>query len=238
MNTTSSSFSSDAAQPAVGQPLRVWDLPTRLFHWTLLAGVIGLAVTGLKGGEAMVWHFRLGYFVGSLLLFRLMWGVVGGHYSRFASFVYGPSSVLAYLGGRARPEHVVGHNPLGAFSVFAMLALLLVQVGSGLFSDDEIAFAGPLTKFVSGAWVSLATWYHKDVGKWLLLAVVVAHVGAVFFYLHAKRENLVRPMLTGDKHVAEPDLPASEDGVGRRLLALVLFALACAVFYWISRQMV
>jgi cytochrome b len=218
--------------------LRVWDLPTRLFHWVLVVAVIGLAVTGLKGGDAMVWHFRLGYVVGSLLVFRVVWGVLGGYYSRFTSFMYGPSAVLDYVAGRASAVQRVGHNPLGAFSVLAMLALLLLQVTTGLFSDDEIAFAGPLTKFVSGAWVGLATWYHKAVGKWLLLGLVLAHVGAVMYYLHVKRENLVRPMFSGDKQVDDPSLPVSADGAGRRGLALVVFLLACGLFYWVSRQMV
>jgi cytochrome b len=224
--------------PLPATRIRVWDLPTRLFHWVLVLAVLGLAITGLRGGDALVWHFRLGYLVGSLLLFRLVWGLIGGHYSRFVAFIYSPLTTLAYLKGQARPEHRVGHNPLGAWSVLAMLAFLLLQVGSGLFSDDEIAFAGPLTQFVSGAVVSLATWYHKAVGKWVLLALVLLHVGALVFYLRVKGENLVRAMFTGDKWVADAAVPQSADGLIRRLLALVIFALACVVFYVIDRQMV
>ena len=136
--------------------VRVWDLPTRLFHWALVVCVIGQIITANVGGNWMNWHLRLGYTVLTLLLFRLVWGFVGGHWSRFSSFLYAPSTVLNYLRGQARPEHRVGHNPLGAFSVFALLAILLLQVGSGLFSDDEIAFTGPLVSLVSGEAVSLA----------------------------------------------------------------------------------
>ena len=143
-------------------PVRVWDLPTRLFHWTLALSVVGLVITGKVGGGAMVWHFRIGYLVMTLLVFRLAWGLVGGHWSRFASFIYGPGTVLRFLRGQARPgEHLdVGHNPLGAGSVLAMLAILGVQVATGLVGDDEIANVGPLNKFVATATGLAATGWH------------------------------------------------------------------------------
>lgn len=151
--------------------IRVWDLPTRVFHWALVACVLGLVVTGKVGGAWIDWHARLGYAVLALLLFRLVWGLVGGRWSRFASFIYAPSSVINYLKGRAHPDHLIGHNPLGAGSVFAMLLVLLAQVGSGLVSDDEISFTGPLNRFVSSANGLLATWYHKQVGQWLMIGL-------------------------------------------------------------------
>jgi cytochrome b len=214
------------------QRVRIWDLPTRVFHWALLLCVLGLAATGLTGGNWMVWHFRLGYAVATLLLFRILWGFVGGYWSRFASFVYSPASLLAYLRGQPKPEHTAGHNPLGAGSVFAMLLVLLAQVGSGLMSDDEIAFAGPLTRFVSGATVSLATWWHKDVGKWLLLALVLLHVAAICFYWFKKRENLVGPMIAGDKQLSYP-VPSAHDTSGTRTLAAALFGLCAGLVYWV-----
>lgn len=212
--------------------VRVWDLPTRLFHWSLVLCVAGLIVTGNVGGNAMVWHGRLGYAVLTLLLFRVVWGLLGGHWSRFASFAYAPSSILAYLRGHGRPEHTVGHNPLGAFSVFALLFILLAQVGSGLFADDEIAFTGPLAGLVSGDWVDQATRYHKSVGKLILIALVVLHLGAIAFYKLVKKQNLVRPMIVGDKTVQSP-VPASEDNARTRLLALVLLLLCAAAVYGI-----
>jgi len=111
--------------------IRVWDLPTRLFHWALVAAVIGLAITGTLGGNAMVWHFRFGYSVLTLLLFRIVWGLVGGRWSRFGAFIYSPASVINYLKGKGKPEHGVGHSPIGAGSVFAMLGFLLAQAGAG-----------------------------------------------------------------------------------------------------------
>lgn len=206
--------------------IRVWDLPTRLFHWTLAICVMGLIATSQIGGAAMDWHFRLGYTVLALLLFRLVWGLVGGHWSRFSSFLFSPASVIRYVRGQASVEHTTGHNPLGAGSVFAMLLFLLLQVGTGLISDDEIASSGPLTRFVSGSLVSQATAYHKEVGKLILLVLIALHVAAILFYLWRKRENLVRPMLLGDKVISQP-APASRDDARARVVAGLLMIL-CA----------
>jgi cytochrome b len=181
--------------------IRVWDLPTRLFHWLLAASVIGLIVTGSVGGNWMNWHLRLGYAVLTLLLFRLVWGFIGGHWSRFTRFIYAPSSLVAYLRGRAHPEHTVGHTPLGALSVFALLLILAAQVGTGLMSDDEIAFFGPLVRFVSGDTVSMATDYHKEVGKLIVFVLVGLHLLAIAYYKWMKKQSLVRPMVVGDKQV-------------------------------------
>lgn len=208
------------------QNIRVWDLPTRIFHWLLVACVLGLVVTGQLGGSAMTWHFRFGYAVLTLLLFRIVWGFVGGYWSRFGSFLYTPAAILRYLRGNAPASAGVGHNPLGAYSVFAMLLFLLLQVATGLISDDEIATAGPLTHLVPSAWVSLATWYHKAVGKTVLIVLVSVHILAVLYYLWGKRSNLIAPMLKGDKTLASPVQP-SVDNARTRWLALVL-ALACA----------
>lgn len=212
--------------------VRVWDLPTRLFHWTLAACVTGSVVTGYIGGGLIDWHARLGYAILSLLLFRLVWGFVGGRWSRFASFLYSPRSVFAYLRGRAHPDHLVGHNPLGAGSVLAMLLVLLAQVGTGLVSDDEISFTGPLNRFVASSKGLAATWYHKEVGQWLVIGLVVLHVAAVLFYLWKKRENLVRPMLVGDKLVQHPVQP-SRDDLASRLVALALLVACTAVVAWL-----
>ncbi len=211
--------------------VRVWDLPTRIFHWTLAASVIALGVSGTVGGNAMVWHFRVGYTVLALLLFRIVWGLAGGRWSRFGSFVYAPHSLIKYLKGNGRPE-AVGHSPLGAVSVFAMLGFLALQLSSGLVSDDEIAFAGPLTRFVSNATVSLATHYHANIGKWVLLGLVALHVAAIGFYLRRKH-FLVGAMLHGDKEMVLPALSSRDDTVSR-VAALLVFGLCAALAYWVS----
>ncbi|GAB4406278.1 MAG: hypothetical protein OHK0048_26340 [Rhodoferax sp.] len=189
---------------------------------------MGLFVSGNLGGAAMQWHFRFGYTVAGLLFFRLIWGFVGGHWSRFSSFFFGPRRIVAYLRGRGDPVWTVGHNPLGSLSVFAMLAVLAAQVGSGLMSDDEIAWHGPLTQWVGATWIESATAYHKHIGKPLIIGLVVLHLLAIAYHQTVKRERLVRAMLTGDKHVAL-DAPASADGLRARLLGLILLTLCVAV---------
>jgi cytochrome b len=213
--------------------VRVWDLPTRLFHWALVICVIGLAVTAYSS-TGLDWHARLGCTVAALLLFRLVWGFIGGRWSRFASFLYSPGSVAAYLRGRPHPDHLVGHNPLGAGSVFLMLAFLMAQVGTGLVSDDESSFTGPLNRFVSSANGLAATWYHKRIGQWVLLSLLVLHIAAVLYYLWRKRENLVRPMIGGDKQVAAPAQPSRDDAASR-MVALVVFAACAALVWWVTK---
>lgn len=216
---------------AAARRQRIWDLPTRLFHWALAATVTGLLVTGLNG--IMEWHFRLGYAALALLLFRLLWGFVGGHWSRFATFAYGPGAVLAYLRGRARAEHRVGHSPLGALSVFVMLAVLILQVATGLTADDAITYAGPLAGFVSSAVVDWSTGWHAVRGKWAVFALIGLHILAVLFYVLARRQTLVRPMLSGDK-IVEAAVTPSRDDAASRLLALVLFAACAGLAVWVS----
>jgi cytochrome b len=212
---------------------RVWDLPTRLFHWLLALSVTGVLATGLGG--VMDWHFRLGYSVLALLAFRLVWGFVGGRWSRFATFVHGPRSILAYLGGRAHPDHLIGHSPLGALSVFAMLALLAVQVGTGLLADDAITYAGPLSHKVSSDVASLATSWHATYGKWIVIALVVLHVLAVAYYAFVRRHPLIRPMVSGDKALpVRAGLTPSRDDAALRGLALVLFCACIGLACWIA----
>lgn len=213
--------------------VRIWDLPTRVFHWALLVCIVGLLITGNVGGMWMEWHFRFGYCVMTLLLFRLVWGLVGGKWSRFASFMYSPKILFDYLSGKGKPEHSAGHSPLGALSVFGLLAFLALQVGTGLISDDEITNAGPLTRFVKNATVSLATWWHKEVGNKVIVAMIVLHIAAIMIYLFKKKQNLILPMIQGDKHMAQA-VESSKDTAGSRVAALVVLAVCAAVVFWVQ----
>ena len=216
------------------QPVRVWDLPTRVFHWSLAACVVALVVTGKIGGAAMPWHGRAGYAVGSLLLFRLAWGVIGGHWSRFATFTYSPRTLAAYLRGQRQPAWTAGHTPLGAASVYALLVFLAAQVATGLFSDDQADFTGPLNILVSNGTARLLTGYHKEVGQLVLIGLVVLHVAAIGYYQLRKRQDLVGPMVHGDKRLAA-GMPASRDDTRSRLLALVLLGLSAGAVTWLVR---
>jgi len=212
------------------QRIRVWDGPTRIFHWSLTLAVIGLIVTGNVGGLWMEWHMWLGYFVLSLLLFRLLWGLVGGRWSRFSSFIYSPASLWAYLRGRSPAEHRVGHSPLGALSVFALLLVLLLQVLSGLLTDDAIFYAGPWVAWANLDWVDFASDYHDEWGKPLLIALVLLHLLALLYYKLVKRQALVLAMFSGDKLLPEA-LPSSRDGAAQWALAAGSYALAAGLSY-------
>lgn len=211
--------------------VRVWDLPTRVFHWVLALAIVCQFATGFAG--LMEWHFRSGYLLLALLLFRVVWGLVGGHWSRFSSFLHAPAALKDYLRGQASPDHLVGHTPLGALSVFAMLAFLVAQVVTGLVSDDEVSASGPLTRFVSDATVHLASTWHGAIGVWIVLALAVLHLLAILFYVAVRRQHLVGPMLSGDKLLAH-EVQVSRDSFATRALALIIFACCAAFAYWIS----
>jgi cytochrome b len=210
--------------------IRIWDLPTRGFHVLLALSVAGLIATGEIG--AMQLHFWLGYGVLTLVLFRLVWGFVGGHWSRFINFVPTPAKLRAYVQAvrTQQAPHSVGHNPLGALSVLCMLSLLLLQVFSGFISDDEIANTGPWAALVPANWMELATEYHSDIGKVLLILLIVLHVGTVLYYKRIKHDDLITPMITGDK-VFTTEVHASRDTRTSRLFALSVLAGCAYVVY-------
>ncbi len=215
------------------QRVTVWDLPTRAFHWLLAVAVIALVITAKTGGAAMVWHGRLGYAVGALILFRLVWGFVGGRWSRFHTFPPSPFAAIAYFrdpATHARP----GHSPLGALSVYALLLILVAQVTTGLFSDDAVEFSGPLGVLVSNKLVRLATWYHKNIGQYVILTLVALHIAAILYYQVRKGQDLLRPMI-GGKALAVRDTLPSRDDWRSRLAAITILLAASAVVYAIVR---
>ena len=207
------------AQASTKHSILVWDLPTRLFHWLLVALMVAAFVTGQLGGDLMPWHGRLGLAIIGLLAFRLVWGFVGSTHARFASFLPRPATVMAYLRGQWRG---LGHNPLGALSVFGLLAIVAIQALTGLFANDDIAFQGPLAGLVEGAISLWLTSIHR-LSVNLLLALVGLHVAAVLYYTWVKRDSLVLPMITGTKVVADPlAQPAKGGGFIPFLLALLV----------------
>lgn len=183
--------------------VRVWDPALRAFHWLLAILVTANWLLGQFGPNVMTLHFWLGYAILALLAFRLVWGFIGPRSARFVTFLRGPSAILAYLRGMFRrdPSHWPGHNPLGALSVIAMLAVLLAQVGTGLISDPlDYVNVGPLADQVSSATARKAVGWHRLGGN-LIFLLVVLHVAIILFYRLWKNEDLVRPMITGWKWV-------------------------------------
>lgn len=202
----------------------VWDLPVRVTHWALVLAVAGCWATHYAGIEWFEWHRRFGYAVLVLAVFRVAWGFVGSRHARFASFVRGPRAMVAYLraGGRA----TVGHNPFGALSVLALLALLLLQAATGLFANDEIISMGPFYGWIAPGLSNRITTLHRASSDWLLVLIGL-HVVAVAFHVRVRRQPLVRAMISGRKPAA--DVPAAEAITGSRVPLAVMIVLALAI---------
>lgn len=179
---------------------KVWDLPTRLFHWTLVVAVAGAYATAKAG--MIDWHFRCGYAVLALVLFRIIWGLIGSDTARFVRFVRGPRAALSHLAHfpRREPDAEVGHNAAGGLMVVGLLVLLAIQAGTGLFANDGLFSEGPFAALVDPAISDRLTQWHEFNFN-LILAAVIMHVLAVIAYALVKRHDLVRPMVTGKKRL-------------------------------------
>lgn len=199
--------------------VKVWDLPLRLFHWALVLAIGGAVVTGEIGGSWADWHGRAGLLVLGLLVFRVIWGFVGSTHARFASFFPTPSRLIAYLKGVWQGP---GHNPLGALSVLALLAVLAAQVATGLFANDDIAFEGPLFHLVDKPLSDELTGWHARI-FWGLVSLIGLHVASIAFYARVKKQNLMLPMVTGYKRLPKAvAAPIKGPALGRFVTAAVL----------------
>ena len=215
--------------------VRVWDLPTRLCHMALAVLFLALVLSGQVGGDVMVWHMRCGYAILSLLLWRVVWGFVGGYWSRFSSFLSTPRQAWQFARLPLNEKRqVVGHNPLGAWAVVAMLCFLGLQACAGLISDDQVVTSGPLTSLVSQAWVERATQWHTGPGKWALIALVCLHLGSVYWYRKFGRIDLVKPMLTGDKVLEKPAVDSKDNSASRLLAGVLLLLCSTAVGFLVG----
>jgi cytochrome b len=216
--------------PALRLPMRVWDLPTRLFHWVivLLVAVSYVSVTfaGSNYGLMRV-HLISGYSILALLLFRLAWGFIGSDTARFTTFLGSPLAGFRYLArfGARGPDDQIGHNAAGGWMVLIMLGLLAAQVGTGLFSNDDGATEGPLARFVAKATSDRLSGLHGTLFN-VLLAAIILHVVAILAYAVVRRHDLIRPMITGKKR-----LPATARAprMVSPLLALIVLGLAALV---------
>jgi cytochrome b len=200
--------------------------------------VFGAIITDLL--DDITWHSYCGYTALVLLIFRLIWGLIGPYHARFTSFIPSLATLKAFFNQPTKTT--LGHNPLGALSVVAMLGIVLVQAVSGLFTDDEITFAGPMAKYVGESTVKLMNSIHAN-NHVLVYGIVALHLLAIIYYQIIKKNNLLGPMLHGDKDIpqGEKNLPeteviASKDNTKIRLLAvLILIALIGLFRYFVLR---
>lgn len=213
--------------------LHVWDLPTRVFHWLLVASFVAAYTSNWLGVSYFTYHLWSGYFVVILVGFRILWGFFGTHYARFANFVRHPFDSLRYAKHLLvnKANSYPGHNPLGALMVLLLLTVMLAQAVTGLFANDEIFNAGPLYGYISHELSLALTGLHKELFYWILAAVAV-HVSAVFFYVFIKRENLIKAMVSGKKPRRGFENARSVES-SRIWLALFLIVLVSGVLAWI-----
>src|SRR5262245_60705862 len=218
-------------------PIRVWDLPVRLFHWLLVLLFVFMFITGKAGSDWIVWHMRAGYALLTLVLFRVMWGFAGSTHARFADFLAGPSACIGFakkLLSRA-PAPYAGHNPLGGWMVLVLLVALLVQAGTGLFSNDDLLSEGPLASLVSKELSDRITSVHTcDIN--LLLVLVGLRIAAVLYHAGFMKENLIGAMFTGVKRMPADAAGGTVTRFASPWLALALLCVAALAVYLIVQR--
>jgi cytochrome b len=213
------------------RPMKVWDLPIRLFHWAIV--VLIFFAWGTQELNYMDWHVRIGYTILTLLLFRLVWGLIGSDTARFAQFLRSPAAALRHLAQlrRREPDREIGHNAAGGWMVLVMLALIGVQAGTGLFANDDANTEGPLMHLVDKDQSNSLSHIHSLNFK-LIEGVIVMHLLAIVLYAVLKRQNLVRPMITGRKLMPE-ELAAPR--LVNPVWALPVLVAAAGLVAWVVR---
>ncbi len=216
--------------------IKVWDIPTRLFHWLTVGLLFSLWWTADSG--EMEWHQICAYSFMVLIIFRLLWGVIGSETARFSDFIAGPKKVMAYVTGK-KTSPVVGHNPLGGYMVLFMLAVLSLQLVSGLFSSDDIFTEGPLYSMVSSDVSRWFTWLHK-VNFNVILACIILHISVILIYA-IRGNNLVSAMISGNKKLSDEELSmlSNTPKMASSILAMSLVLILSAVIgYWLIAPIV
>jgi cytochrome b len=225
---------SQGASAPTQDRVRVWDVPVRIFHWSIVV-LFALSWAAVENGYMRL-HLWSGLVMLALLLFRIAWGVVGSTTARFSAFARGPGKALAYLRAmvRGEREHHTGHNPAGGWMVILLLAMLLLQVATGLFSNDGVRFNGPLAAVVSSRLSDRLTILHGTIFNGIVLLVWL-HIVAVLFYRFVRGEDLVAAMISGRKPRHEIDARTELKFVRLRW-ALLCLALAASIVWWIARS--
>jgi cytochrome b len=209
----------------------VWDWPVRAVHWAMVVLLVTLIITGELGGNALQWHMRAGAAMLALLLFRIAWGFAGTRHARFAHFLRAPRAVWAYASNVSHGayQRSVGHNPLGGWSIVLMLTLLLAQVTTGLFANDQVATDAPLARFISEDLSNAMAWFHRR-NLWVLIGVVILHIGAVLYFRFALKTDLIGPMIDGVNFLPAHAAVPAEPPRGWRAFALLAVCGGIAVF--------
>lgn len=213
------------------QKVKVWDLPTRLFHWTLVVCMVFMFVSAKIGGSWLQWHLRCGLFLLALILFRIVWGFVGSDTARFTQFVKSPKHIIRYLKGEITENEQPGHNPLGALMVLALIFGILFQLITGLFSPDENSYIyGGYLSNKAGENASKIRSIHL---LWANVLMILAgvHIAVVLLYKFVKKHSLITPMITGNKYLNDP-VPQLK--MASIIKALIILMITAAIAYSIT----
>jgi len=213
--------------------LKIWDLPVRIFHWSLVILFIAAYITNVLGTNYFKYHLWCGYAIIVLVSFRIVWGIVGTYHARFTTFVRNPVATAKYAINvfKRNDKHYVGHNPLGALMVIALLLTIFIQAVTGLFTNDEIFNTGPLYGYISNELSLKLTSLHRQLFYWILGAVVL-HIAAVIIHVFFKRDNIVKAMFTGKKSAQNAESAKSIKS-SRLILAGIILVILTVALIWI-----
>lgn len=213
--------------------VKIWDLPVRIFHWSLLLLFITAYITNALGTNYFKYHLWSGYAMIVLVSFRILWGFVGTYHARFSNFIHNPITTIKYAASvvKRKDTHYLGHNPLGAVMVVFLLSALFIQAATGLFSNDEIFNLGPLYGYINNELSLTFTSIHRKLFYWILAAVIL-HIIAVYLHVILKRDNIVKAMITGNKNTSNTEDRKSIHS-SRIGLALVLLIALIGILSWL-----
>lgn len=220
-------------QPEETKTIKVWDLPVRIFHWSLVLLFIAAYVTNALGPSYFHYHLWTGYAVIVMVSFRIIWGLVGTYHARFINFVRNPFTSVKYALAtlRNKEKHYAGHNPLGAIMVVILLLTVLIQAITGLFTNDEILNLGPLYAYITDELSLKLTSLHRQLFYWILGAIFL-HIAAVLLHVFFKKENLIKAMFSGKKTVKGLEQEKSIES-SRILLAIIIVIVLAAILAWV-----
>jgi len=209
----------------------IWDLPLRIFHWSFAVVILAGWYTAEQGADLVEIHMKLGFVAIGLLIFRVLWGVIGPKHARFSQFLPSPKKLLSYLRNSSSQKTIPGHNPLGAMMVVLMILLISVQAISGLFIDDDVFSSGPYYGSISNELEKIMRFLHHNTFDFMIAAIGL-HLAAVAYYWRVKKQNLVLPMITGKKSA---DQVEAIDAIphSKIILACVLAACCIGFVYWL-----
>lgn len=209
----------------------IWDLPLRIFHWSFAVTILASWYTAEQGADLVEIHIKLGFFALFLIVFRLLWGLIGPKHARFSQFVPSPKTLLAYLRKSQSDKAIPGHNPLGAMMVILMILLISVQAVSGLFINDDVFSSGPYYGSISNELEKVMRFLHHNTFDFMIAAIGL-HLAAVAYYWRVKKQNLVLPMITGKKTAKQVD---AVDAIPHSKIILACVVATCCVgfVYWL-----